>query len=175
MDQIISIDEYRNVLIEYYKYNYDKDTYELRKRTINNSYDDEYLKRIINDTREIYEILLETLKKEGHTYEDKVYISIDIEEENINISNGCIGGWHSDTIYIFYVGNREYYISNYILNLFFKGFDIYVHEDIIERMEDECIGSFIPIRKLFIRCKKDIYESFIKESDILKLEYKLEQ
>lgn len=173
MKQIITVEEYRNALIEYYKYDYDKNTYGLRKTVINNLYNDEYLERIITETTEMYKFLFEKIKTEGHEFEDKVYTSIDIEERQIHITNGCVGGWASDTIYIFIMGTQSYYISDHIIRLYFPNFDIYLHEDIVERMEEEDIGSFFPIQKLFIKCSKDVYEKQIGNinlEDIKKLE-----
>lgn len=166
MEEVITVEEYRNKLIEYYKYKYDEDTYELRKRTINSVYSDEYLFRIISDTKIMAEFLINKLIEEKHFFDDLYYTSIPIEENTIRISNGCIGGWASDNIYLYFMGIKEYMISDYILSLYLPNFKIYIHEDTVENMEDEDIGSFTPIRKLFINCKKEIFDKISSSIDI---------
>lgn len=168
MGNIITVDEYRKRLIEFYKYKYDENTYALREKIINELYTDEYLEKIIDETVFCYEYLVDLFKMSPREYNDKVFISIDIEDKSLSLSNGCIGGWASDILYTFYKDNEYYFISSYILGLLLPDCDIYIHENVIEKMVEEDIGSFFLEKKLCIKCSKDKYQSIIYSEEAAK-------
>lgn len=104
---MITLEEYKEYLINTYKYPIDNSDKKKMDREIYllNHYKEEYLNKIIKDTSKLISTLL--------NLQDRNYYSIKMSDCNINyIFLDLTGGWHSDIIYEDADGNL---ISSYIL------------------------------------------------------------
>ena len=134
---MITIEEYKNSLINVYWYRADNTDLKRKERReyLKNHYTDEYLNKIINDTYEFAKLVLK---------EDTIkwnYCEFSIDKPLINyIGLGLIGGHFADKLYYY----DEYVISERILEYIFgKTLSVNLKEEEIEfDTEDEDIISF---------------------------------
>lgn len=104
---MIDLEEYKNVLINVYRYEIDNcETQKIkRKENLNKYYCDEYLNKIISDTYSV----IRTIFDKSETG----YCNIDMDDNTTRyIFLNLSGGWFSDRLYIDSYGNI---ISEYIL------------------------------------------------------------
>lgn len=109
----VSLEEYKNYLVNVSKSNYDKTLEKKQDRIekLNKNYGDELLNKIIEDTYEFAKELVdcETIKSD--------YCEIELEDDKtFDISLGLVGGRFSDKIYVL---DGEKYVSNYIIHKIF--------------------------------------------------------
>ena len=135
---MISLSEYKQHLISVYSWQIDnsKDEFEKRKKIMNGKYPDEYIEKIISDTKDfIYDVLSSETIKSGYflkEIDDDItsYIKLDLH-----------GGWHSDTLFVDDTSGRI--ISEYLMKQVFGSYlSIYVKYDEIEDTSDEDILSY---------------------------------
>ena len=91
---MISLDEYKKMLIGYYRYECDNDLekIELRKKELAKKYSDEYLNKIIEDTYNVIKVIFE---KQPNSF------IIEMDDDTITYVNlNLIGGYFSDRLYI---------------------------------------------------------------------------
>ena len=134
---MITFNEYKEHLINYYRYPIDstKEKRLEREFHLKRQYDDETLKKIINDT---YDFVIEIL--ECDTINFNYYDLSLIEDNSFGISLLISGGGYSDYIYVL---DDKRMISDYILKkIFGKSLIIEVKCDEIERECEEDILSF---------------------------------
>ncbi len=120
---MITLEEYKNILVNVHVYEYDNNEEMCRQRRIllNRQMSDDYLKQIIRDTYSFIRDIFDSESiKEG-------YCSFDIQDnETKYISLNLIGGYESDTLYKDY---KDRIISKRILNkVLGKYCDIFVIE-----------------------------------------------
>ena len=135
---MISLSEYKQHLISVYSWPIDnsKDEFEKRKKIMNDKYPDEYIEKIISDTKDfIYDVLSSETIKSGYFLKEidddtTSYIKLDLH-----------GGWHSDTLFVDDTSGRI--ISEYLMKQVFGSYlSIYVKYDEIEDASDEDILSY---------------------------------
>lgn len=104
---MITLEEYKNALINVYRYEIDNCEVRKIKREeyLNKHYGDEYLNKIINDTYRVIKTIL-------NTYESNYYYIDMNDDTTCYISLNLTGGYFSDRLYIDSYGNI---ISEYIL------------------------------------------------------------
>ncbi len=149
----IGLEEYKKMLIGYYRQRADENTYEKRKRNIETKYSDEFLDRVVLETKEFISFLLNKINTEKKTVDDLIFfklerpVSLNGEELCDHISNGCYGGWYSDNLYSVICENKIISVSDYLLRSFFgENFKIYWSSEIQNRYtSSETAGCEYPL------------------------------
>lgn len=114
---------YKEELINYYRWEIDNSEEEINKRRKMLEGKDEYLSQILSNTEEFIYFLLTKMKEENHTYENHIFIILDLEDEKattyFNIINlNLHGGWPSDKLFRF----NDKFISFRVLQKVFENF-----------------------------------------------------
>ena len=135
---MISLSEYKQHLISVYSWPIDnsKDEFEKRKKIMNDKYPDEYIEKIISDTKDfIYDVLSSETIKSG-------YFLKEIDDDTTSyIDLNLSGGAYSDTLFVDDSTGRI--ISNYLMHqVLGRDLIIYIKCDEIEDDSDEDILSF---------------------------------
>ena len=159
MDKI-TLEEYKNYLVNKYVYEYDNNEKKRQKRLsiLNRNYNDEYLEKIIIGTYNFVNKIIEIYENNPHEY---IEIPLEREPKITYIDLFLMGGWKSDTI----VSDSENnFYSIYILKEIFGEFfyiepcKIEIEEELYE--DDEfSILSEIPSYYLYIQLKKENIEN----------------
>lgn len=171
MESIFNINNYRKKLIDHYNSSYDKNTYDIRKKNIDN-YADDFLLIIIDNTKKFSMMILDKLEKENNVYNNKIYTTIDFDEDYKEkiITNGCLGGTPSDIIVYPYGIYNDFCVSKLLISEFFAGFKYYIDDNVSEVLLDNEFGTFYAQPKFHISGN---IEDFIglKERNEIKKEY----
>jgi hypothetical protein len=135
---MISLSEYKQHLISVHSWPIDnsKDEIEKRKKIMNDKYPDEYIEKIISDTKDfIYDVLSSETIKSG-------YFLKEIDDDTTSyIKLNLHGGCPSDTLFVDDTSGRI--ISEYLMKQVFGSYlSIYVKYDEIEDTSDEDILSY---------------------------------
>lgn len=135
---MINLEDYKKYLVTVYKYPIDNNEKKRLERMnhLNESYGDDYLNKIINDT---YSFIKDIFDKKDDECD---YYSLDLDDDTTcGIWLNLTGGWDSDTLFIDPEANI---ISRYILERTFgERFSVWVKDDEIEfDTEDPDILSF---------------------------------
>lgn len=161
-DKMISLEEYKEHLISYYKYEYDNslEKKEERRNALSKRYSDEYLQKVISDTYDfIKEVLYSEQIKKG-TYRLDLF-----EDSEKDIWLNIVGGGCSDRIF---KDEKDREISRYILVHFFRGYNRrFSAEYIVEEKDYDCGDS------PFVEVYEDYYlklQSFPQDIDAIKNE-----
>ena len=134
---MISLNDYKNRLIERYSWPVDNTELEIEKRRqlLTKKYSDDYLEKIISDTNSFIKDVLSSETLEYDYYESEIdedtttYIDLDLH-----------GGWSSDVLYIDSTGRI---ISHGLISQFFDNkIQMYIKCDEIEDTSDPDILSF---------------------------------
>ena len=135
---MISLSEYKKNLISVYNWPIDCsiDEIEKRRKILNDKYSDEYIEKIISDTKIfIYDVLSSETMKYGY------YLKEINDDTTSYIDLNLHGGWHSDTLFIDDTSGRI--ISKYLLQqVFGNNLQIEIKCDEIEDTSDEDILSY---------------------------------
>ena len=137
INNVISLDEYKNYLVNFYCWPMDnaKSFIKKRKEILTNKYSDNYLLKIISDTNSFAKDVLmsDTI--------DYGYFKIEVnDDEHLFINLELHGGWMSDTIYI---DSKGRYISKHLIKTIFGKktiIELKIYE--VERITDDNICSF---------------------------------
>lgn len=120
---MITLEEYKKYLIEYYRYEYDNSIEKRLERTLllGRKFNDLLIQKIINDTYDlIKEVLDSDEAKNG-------YCKFELDEDSTSyISLGLVGGYFTD---ILFKDNKGRIISRYIMQ---KVFGSYFYIDVTE-------------------------------------------
>lgn len=116
---------YKEELVNYYRWGIDNSEEEIKKRREMLEGKDEYLSQILSDTEEFIYFLLTKMKEENTIYENHIFISLDLEDENAStyfdtINLNLHGGWPSDKLFRF----NDKFISFRALQKVFKNFHL---------------------------------------------------
>lgn len=160
--------QYKNDLIDYYKYPYDKDKKEERRKIID-SLGDEYLYSLYNNSINMCKIILKKMKEENSRFNSVIFTQIELTDDYQEINTNCIGGWVPDCLYKAKNLDNDNYFSLLILNKVLTNFMIY--EDVInEYYEDDDIGInyYYPIFCISSKADNfnDIYNKYIIKDKI---------
>lgn len=134
---MISLEEYKNYLIDTYHWEYDNNDKmkQERKERLSKKYSDEFLQKIVKDTQKF---VADIFNSETINYG---YCRFELYQDTTSyISLGLSGGWFSDRLFTDIKGRI---ISEYILhNIFGKQFMIYVKDEeiIIDTDNDLIVG-----------------------------------
>ncbi len=144
---MISLEEYKKHLIEYYVYEIDNndEAREKRRTMLDTIYGDEYLQKIINNTYDFIKTIFEK-----NTLEHG-YCNFEVENNKTTfIHLDLKGGWYSD--YLYY-DNKRKIISEYILKQEFgRFFDIHIESDLEPfATEDKDLVSYTPHYSLYMQ------------------------
>lgn len=162
---MINLEEYKNILISTYKYEFDNTEEQKRKRKkyLEKYYSDEYLSKIINNTYTIIKRIFD-INEHGFCY-------IKIEDDMIHtISLNLVGGYHSDRLYIDINGNI---ISEYILKRTFGtrlSIDVNIEEHDIESDDPDIISfdyEYFLYMQGFPNNMREIKENLFGSSKVL--------
>ena len=142
---MITLEEYKEHLIGYYRYEIDSSDIRRRERALYlmRSYNDEYLGKILNDTYDfIKEILYSDASSNGFYF-------LDLDDDTtMFVSLNITGGGFADTLY---TDPRGRIISRYILRqVFGDSLEVDIKEDIDEVEEDDVI-SYLYRFKLYLQ------------------------
>jgi hypothetical protein len=142
---MITLEEYKEHLIGYYKYEIDNSDIKIRERarTLLARYNDEYLGKIINDT---YDFIKEILYSEEIS---NGFYNLDLDDDTtMFVSLNITGGGYADTLYVDPSGRI---ISRYILRqVFGESLEVDIKENIRELEEDNVI-SYLYDFKLYLQ------------------------
>lgn len=156
----MNLDTYKNYLISYYYHECDNNDVkrEERNNAINKRYSNEFLLKIIENTKDVFQTLLTTMHESGNFYQDNIFYSLHYFDDN-RISSNCTGGWCPDII-INLDYEKKQCISLYLLRqLFGISFHIYHDYDEIEYYnEEEDSGDLNVIPKLYITGKIQAFD-----------------
>ena len=156
MEELFTVEGYRNYLINYYRYASDEEKLEQRKKNID-KFSDEYLQTIIKNTENFSSILLEQMKRENNIFKETIFASITLSNISIDIKNGCSGGFPSDTLVKPIVSGDDSYISEYLLKQSLKGFNIDIVYDSKEERIDDIVAIF-PANELCVSCPIEVFD-----------------
>ena len=172
-DLIVTLDEYKENLISFYRWNIDSSEEMRRKRaeTLERKYSDQYLQKVIDDTYSfIKDIFASDTVKRG-------YCTVEVDEVSAisSISLGIHGGGDADKIYVDFQGRN---ISSYILHkVFGRKFSSYLKIDEIELEPD--LNDVVGVRVYYYLCMQsfpnnmdEIEESLFGKGKVLKKENK---
>jgi len=168
---MFDLEEYKNTLVNYYRWEIDDTEEERQKRREMLKGKDDYLLNIIQSTEEFIYFILTKMQEENKTFKDDIFINLPLESEKNTIYNNSLnlllhGGWPSDTF--FYLEDPTKLISIMLLKQFFQGFHIECDCEDVERYdEQEGIGwtdsywqvSISGPLKDFNRLYKDVEEA----------------
>lgn len=153
---MISLEEYKNILIDYYFYECDNsiEKRKLREQNLNKEYGDEYLNKIIEDTYNFIKKIFDEIENS--------YFKIPLYEDTTSyISLNLIGGYSSDTLFTDCSGSI---ISRYILKRTFGSqLIVEVHTDEYEIDDDPDVISFSYIYSLYMQGFPDNMEDIKEE------------
>ena len=131
---MISLEEYKEYLINYYRYEIDNNVSGRgrRRKELSRKYGDELLEKIINDT---YDFIRDVFSSDTIKFG---YCKFDLDMDTTSyISLNICGGGFAD---ISFIDNKGRIISKYILGrIFGNQFMIYVKEDVEHRSEDDFV------------------------------------
>lgn len=130
---MLSLNEYKNYLINTYRWPIDNsaDLILKRKRILEEKYGDEFLSKVITDTYDFARSVLTS-----NTINSGYYRSAVSGDTTSYINLGLHGGWMSDTLY---VDSNGRYISNFVIKTIF-GRDVLIElriEECEREVEDE--------------------------------------
>lgn len=141
---MISLEEYKKVLISHYRYECDNtlEKRKLREKELEKKYSDEYLNKIINDT---YKVIKKIFNEIEYSYFE---ISLNGDTTSY-ISLNLIGGYFSDRLFI---DTDDNIISTYILKKTFGSrLIVELKTDEYEITDDPDIMSFSYIYSLYMQ------------------------
>ena len=142
---MITLEEYKEILANHFIHNQDNNLIKLneRKKYLSEHYSDEYLNKIISDT---YQFIEDVLNNEMI---EKDYFSMSLSNNPIgDIFLNLVGGWNSDTLYFDSCGRI---ISNRILkSVFGLQTTIFLKEEIVEVFDEDIITEY-PIYQLYMQ------------------------
>ena len=141
MEEIFNLENYKEHLIKFYRYECEKDAY-LERVPYIERIGDSTLQKYIDDTKTFCYILLDKLKREYRIFEGSIFTKIDIEEDRKSIFTNLRGGWSPDTIYHYCTKEYDLNISRYLMNRFFENARIYLDEDEIETCDGEIYNIY---------------------------------
>jgi len=153
---MISLEEYKKMLIDYYRYECDNnlEKIELRKKELDKKYSDEYLNKIIEDTYNVIKMILE---KQPNSF------IIEMDDDTTTYVNlNLIGGYFSDRLYVDSYGKI---ISESILKkVFGSQLNVVVMDEEIELKDnDPDIVSFDYEYSLYLQGFPENMENMRKE------------
>lgn len=165
----ISLDEYKDYLIDVYRHECDNRVEQKLERMslLEKNYNDEYLESVIEGTNKFID---KVIKITENNYNG--YIKIPLEKEpNIEYINlNLTGGWMSDTIVR--DTDNNFYSVGLLKRTFSDFFSIepckIEYDEEYEGDEDFLVVSVIPSYYLYIQCKKEIIEN-VKEEKVLRI------
>ncbi len=137
INNVVSLEEYKNYLVNFYSWPMDGDKSFIKKRkeVLTNKYSDSYLLRIISDTNSFVKDVLISDTIDYGCFKTEVN-----NDEPLFINLELHGGWMSDTIYI---DSKGRYISKHLIKTIFgKETIIELNVDEIERITDDEIYDF---------------------------------
>mgnify|MGYP004463162281 CR=1 FL=1 len=134
---MISLNEYKNYLINTYSWSIDNSE-ELalkRKKVLEKKYSDEFLSKVISNS---YEFARSVLDDENINY--GYYKSDVLDDTTSYINLGLHGGWMSDTLY---VDSEGRYISTYIIKTIFgRSIMLELRTEEVEREVEDGMFTF---------------------------------
>lgn len=161
MDEFF-LKSYKEYLIDFYVYGGDINAQKKRKAKID-SIDENYLIKIIEDTKKFILSVLDKMKEENAVFKGNIFTSVDISGKVEFISNGCIGGWPADELY----DCEGLTVSRHLLNSFFKDFRIEVSEDEEDEFDvDTQIGGLYYYLKLVISGKVEEFAKLYDNNEL---------
>lgn len=134
---MMSLNEYKNCLINAYSWTIDKsDEFVLkRKRVLDKEYGDEFLSKVISDS---YDFARSVLDDESINY--GYYKSDVLDDTTSYINLGLHGGWMSDTLYVDSEGRQ---VSAHIIKTIFgRGIMIELRTEEVEREVEDDMFTF---------------------------------
>lgn len=174
IENIFNLENYIIYLKEFYVYPYDEDTYEERSTAIE-KYDQEYLGKIVENTKLFCLEILEKLKEENQVYHNQIFTDVYLTDNCCMIRNGCCGGYPSDIVFLPEAAPDDFYISEYLVKKFFHKFQISDDYDIEEEFIEEeqagielvhqkqtIIGSLEEFNLLYEKTKQELGEKLVR-------------
>lgn len=139
MDNIFSLDSYKNYLIDFYKNKYDEERIKERKQYIEKYCSDEFLNLVVNNSKLFILQVVRHMTEQISANNDKVCFKKDISTYIFkNISNGCSGGWYADRLFCPNEKEPDVLVSEYLIKSFFgKKFIIDIFDDLTENYDEE--------------------------------------
>ena len=134
---MMSLDEYKNCLINTYSWTIDKSDMLIlkRKRVLDKEYGDEFLSKVISDS---YDFARSVLDDESINY--GYYKSNVLHDTTSYINLGLHGGWMSDTLYVDSEGRQ---VSAHIIKTIFgRGIMIELRTEEVEREVEDDLFTF---------------------------------
>jgi len=167
MEDIFDFESYRDYLVNFYVYAYDEDTY-LKRKMLIDSYSDDHLRKIINDTKTFIIYLLDKMKTENNVFENSIFTSFEVMEVRF-ISNGCIGGYRADMLYCPLDFGDDFWVSYYLVRKFFADFRVYEgQEEHNYYDEEEEAGCIYIIPNISICGSVEIFQEILKNNILRK-------
>lgn len=118
MEEIFSLDKYKEILSNYYRTTEDENNSEERLNYINALYSNQYLLRIVENTATFTSYLLKSFKSVSYSFFANVtYKTMIYDYEFIN--NGCKLGGACDCIIKIMINNNDFLISKSLLQKIF--------------------------------------------------------
>lgn len=170
----ISLEQYKDYLINSYKHEYDNTEYQItkRKKILKNKYKDDYLESIVLGTYQLVNKILEISDDNYHGY---INIPLEKKPDITYINLDLCGGWMSDTIID--DSDNNFYSINLLKKIFGPFFSIEPCKieltEEVDSDDDIVIMSEIPSYYLYIQCKKEVLDNaknyFLKSESSTKI------
>ena len=160
MNKLITLEDYKNYLIGFYTNKCDEDKTDERTDYINKHYSNEYLSRIVNNTEKFLLEIIKDMLNTTQYQDDKVWCKKEVSTYVYkDITNGCSGGWHADTVFCADERDFDYLVSTQLIKSFFGSkFHLDVYDDLTERYDEEDdIGSIDCTTYLYIVGPKELF------------------
>lgn len=151
MFENFNLDYYKNYLVSFFKYEVDNSEVKKneRRKYLEQSYSDEELLEIIENTKEFIMELIQKI-----TADDTPYISIMLTISLKYISTNCCGGFQADTLIPVDEYDEGKFISQHLLKMFL-GRNIFVETrseeiDVWDEVNDTIVGCIYEYPRLVI-------------------------
>ena len=160
----ITLEEYKDYLINNYRYEYDNTEYQKlkRKNILENKYKNNYLESIILSK---YEFVNKILEISTDNYYGYINIPLENEPNIIYIDLDLIGGYMSDIVVK--DSDNNFYSVSLLKKIFGQSFliepcKIELIEEFVKEDDFEIVSE-IPLYYLYVQCKKEIIDNVRKQ------------
>lgn len=155
MKDVFDLKSYKNYLENYYVFSKDKNSLKVKQAV--EDYGDEYLQKIVDDTKTFALYLMNKLAKEKNNF---VNLKEEIKDIDQRIDNNLYGGFMTDRLYNPIRFGENFWVSEYLLKSFFKDLSLYVTLEANSIYNDEeKTHTFTFTPYFYIEGKRDSFEN----------------
>lgn len=169
MEEKVNLNRYKEYLNNYYIYPCDCDSIQKRKDYIKKYYPDNFLGKVVEDTKKFVLSLVRQMVLQMPDENDKVFVKEMVSSYIYkDILNGCLGGYHADKLICPDEFRPNFLVSLYLIKTYFgENFIFDLYDDIEDEYDEaEEVGSFSCATYLYIcGSKKEFLNNIYNDLD----------